>query len=125
MHSKQLLPSNLHDQQISMLRNLNLVSMAQIKDYQTIVICPTMPELHWHIIFSTCCIWKNEPFFSNGFLHDWNQLWLLASEHLFCSSCWEGDTGATHFGLKILSNKDSCQKACFLVSYPWIQVNRA
>jgi menaquinone-dependent protoporphyrinogen IX oxidase len=52
MHSKQLLPSNLHDQQICMLRDLNLVSMAEIEDYQTIVICPTMPELHWHIIFS-------------------------------------------------------------------------
>jgi hypothetical protein len=33
----------------------------------------------------------------------------ISPEHLFCSSCWEGDTRATHFGLNFLSNKDSCQ----------------
>ena len=33
----------------------------------------------------------------------------ISSEHLFCSSGWEGNTGATHFGLKFLLNKDSCQ----------------
>ena len=39
----------------------------------------------------------------------------ISSEHLFCSSCWEGDTGATHFVLKIILNKDSCQtKPVFL-----------
>jgi hypothetical protein len=34
---------------------------------------------------------------------------VISSEHLFCSSCWEGYTGATHFGLNFLLNKDSCQ----------------
>ncbi len=39
----------------------------------------------------------------------------ISSEHLFCSSCWEGDTGATHFGFKTLLNKDSCRtKLVFL-----------
>jgi hypothetical protein len=32
-----------------------------------------------------------------------------SSEHLFCWSSWKGGTGATHFGLKFLLNKDSCQ----------------
>jgi hypothetical protein len=34
----------------------------------------------------------------------------ISSKHLFCSRCWGGDTGATHFVLKILLNKDSCRK---------------
>ena len=33
----------------------------------------------------------------------------ISSEHLFCSNCWEGNTGATHFGLNFLFNKDSCK----------------
>jgi hypothetical protein len=39
----------------------------------------------------------------------------ISSEHLFCSSCWEGNTGATHFGLNFFLKKDSCQtKLVFL-----------
>ncbi len=33
----------------------------------------------------------------------------ISSEHLFCLRCWEGYTGATHFGSKLFLNKDSCQ----------------
>ena len=33
----------------------------------------------------------------------------ISSEHLFCLSCWEGNTGATYIGLKSLLNKDSCK----------------
>jgi hypothetical protein len=33
----------------------------------------------------------------------------ISSEHLFYSSCWEGDTRATHFRLKWLLNQDSCK----------------
>jgi hypothetical protein len=39
----------------------------------------------------------------------------ISSEHLVCFSCWEGDTGATHFGLNFLLNKDSCQTKLVLV----------
>ena len=39
----------------------------------------------------------------------------ISSEHLFCSSCWEGNTEETHFGLKFLLNKDCCRtKLVFL-----------
>jgi hypothetical protein len=39
----------------------------------------------------------------------------ISSEHLFCSSCWEGNTEATHFGLKFLLHKDCCRtKLVFL-----------
>jgi hypothetical protein len=39
----------------------------------------------------------------------------ISSEHLFCLSCWEGNTGATHYGLKFFLKKDSCQtKLVFL-----------
>jgi hypothetical protein len=39
----------------------------------------------------------------------------ISTEHLFSTSCWEGDTGATHFGLKFLLNQDSCKtKLVFL-----------
>jgi hypothetical protein len=41
----------------------------------------------------------------------------ISSDHLSFSICWEGDTGATHFGLNFLLDnlKDSCQRKLFFV----------
>ena len=47
----------------------------------------------------------------------------ISSANLFCTRCWEGDKGATHFGFKFLLNMDSCQaKLVFL--YPIIVAKR-
>jgi hypothetical protein len=47
----------------------------------------------------------------------------ISSEHLFCLNCWYT---VSHFGLKNLSNKDSCQtKLVFFVSDPWVEVNKS
>ncbi len=32
----------------------------------------------------------------------------ISSEHLFCLSCWEGNTGATHFRMKIHEKNKTC-----------------
>jgi hypothetical protein len=46
----------------------------------------------------------------------------ISFEHLFCSSCSKGDTGATQVGLKVLLNKDSCRtKLVFLC--PILELN--
>jgi hypothetical protein len=46
----------------------------------------------------------------------------LISEHLLFLRCWEGDTGATHFGLKVLSNEDFCQRNLVLLC-PILELN--
>ena len=47
----------------------------------------------------------------------------ISSANLFCTRCWEGDKGATHFGFKFLLNMDSCQaKLVFL--FPIIVAKR-
>jgi hypothetical protein len=64
------------------------------------------PKHKQHIIFQNCSFcYTFTDFPKTG----------ISSEHLFCFSCWEGNTVATHFWLNFLLNKDSCRtKLVFL-----------
>jgi hypothetical protein len=49
----------------------------------------------------------------------------ISSEHLFCSSCWEGNTDYTFWVESFIQQGFLSNKTCFLVSHPWIEVNRS
>ena len=80
------------------LINENQVLKIFVASQKTRNNCPPMQQVHIPFPNYSFC------YFTTAF-----PMTGISLAHLFCTHCWEGYRGATHFEFNFLLNKDSCQ----------------